>query len=254
MNEYISASVMFRYDLEGVEPVLSTSFRWSVKEDDFSEIKKLIDGVESFTDEQKDHFKKCVDYVLHCDKHPENFASVHIVSSTCNGNTHYIKMINTEYVSDKSDIDANKLDRDVSGRCMYINYNPAIFKNRNLLDSLASLGVPFRITVDNESNGRRSEINIGNTVTTSNITNMMNIVACANSMAWVFLYYYYGDKDMVKNFFETPFSSSLKLIWNCVIYGWAGKFVSNISPPYSNLIFNGILGYVNYKMFCCMRH
>ena len=237
MNNYIEACVMFKFDLEDMVPVVSTTYA-SIP---FTKARSDINASTILTNEQIDHFNNCLDFLENSTYPLNKFRSVHIVSSTFEENKHYIEMVNTEDPND------NK-------HRIFINYKPELFTNKwtQALSMIPSLSLPIEINYLAESPNRKTTFNLSTPQSkkkNSIVGILFNTSTILNCFVYGFLYHYGQNRTTRQTLIEYPFRSSGGIIFYGLLYSIAGSLISNICPYYSNITLNSVLGYINYSMF-----
>lgn len=229
MKNLIESCIIFNFDLEDKTPIVHTQY--DAKNGNisaFSKTKNDIDASIYLIREQINHFMICVEYLENCDIPLKNFRSVHIVGSTIEKTTHYVEMTN-----------ANTENKT---QCLFINYKPEIFiKSRfNLL--------PLSVNFWAKNKNRESNFTLSIGHESENLTKYFNKITLFNCFLYSILFTISGKNDM-STIIERPFKYSTNILLNGILYGMVGNVISNLVPNYSNILFNGVLGYVNYTLY-----
>jgi hypothetical protein len=239
MNTFLEVCVMSKFDIDGMEPTLTTLFTAiDVKNNGtFDYARNDIRTTSSFTEQQIDHFDKCLDYLAHCRYPLIKYESVHIVGSNINENKHYVQINNTAFENNSNNnpmvehnISAEKPRKKYS---LYINYKPELFNSKWL-----KLVSPLSFFPKSNRKG-----------ITNGVLVVSNIFTIFNCFTYALLYNIYKNPAIIQKLIDHPFHNSFIIIIEGVFYSSVGVFISNISPFHSNIVFNGIIGYINYNIF-----
>lgn len=243
MNSNIELCVMFQFDVSNLEPIMTTIYDTTNNIYNFIEARKNINDCENFTTEQKDHFNKMIDYLESCSYPLVNFHTIHIVSSDFNENKHYVQMNNSKFQALYPNLDDLTTDTNKKKYAIYINYKPNFFKNNWILNITNILP-----TNDVSTTKPRKEISlwklINKTISKINIS-----VTFLNCFTYELLYVMNKKSNILEEFTEHPFRLSYSIISSGCFFSFIGYCISKLYPQYSGIIFNGIMGGINYNIF-----
>lgn len=233
-------------------PMLITEFNLSkFRSDTFDTAKAEIEITSSFTSKQVSDFKTILDFLIKSDLPLTKYSNVNIYTSTFEGMTFFIKIKNTNLEGD------GKYD-------ICFNYKPEVFigtvsstsststgatssgsssssSYRSIGSRLKSFFTPCYITTVTGTNSRTSTTN---TTIKRKIT-FTTFLTIANCFLYAGLYLFTHHRNYIH---DHPFRSAFVIVFDGIIYTIPMDIVSHICPPYSSIVFNGVLGYVNYRM------
>ena len=226
MHDYLNLCVLFKYDLDKMVPLVTTTFTLD-ELDVFVKARYDINDAQSILSKnQVEHFNKIIDFLATSNYPLIKYRSIHIVGSTVEKNTYYVQLNNTLF------IEQNNTEKNYH---IYINYKPAIFDNKYN----SQITIP---TVNKSTFGK----------TRSPKTNIFSIIfkilTIINCFLYVTLYAAKKNQNLSKELIQHPFKTSWRIILNGFLYAFLGGYVSNFFPYYSNFIFNGLMTYVNFQL------
>ncbi|XWV24478.1 putative ORFan [Tupanvirus deep ocean] len=249
MNNYLEICVLFNCDLENASPKVSTIFTPidTKNHGDFAKAKNDINNSVCFTKKQIEHFNKYIDFLTSCDYPLIKYESVHIFSSDCKGITHYVQLNNTLF--NKDVIEESNTIVDTKNRSLYLNYKPNIFDSTwTRYITYSSQYLPF----DYNSRSTNVSINIGENNKgkgKSKLSLFFNGLTLLNCFTYAALYSIYKHPNLLNTLIQHPFRNSWSIVFDGIVYSAVGSVISGISPYYSNIIFNGLMCYINYAMY-----
>lgn len=222
MDKYIKSSIIHNFDLEGLEPLISTVFdACNSRNLIFNIAQTDIENSFKLTKKEKRHFNKYLNYLKNSNYPLDKYLSIHIIASNINGPKHFVQIKNVFKQNINNDdvivLNKNNVKKEYS---LYINYKPEIFKEFN-----------------------KSEYTNLLTKRLFNCSTVLNCIVC------VALYNSYKNPNIIDKFIKHPYLNSCNIIFYGVLYSIIGVKISNLYSNYSNIIFNGVLGYVNCRLF-----
>ena len=97
-NQFVDAFIMYRYDLRDVNPTIRTEYDWSNKERAFEPTLEAINACQLFTNVQKDHFTKCIDFLKNCNYPLDKYRTINIAESNARKTMNHVEMVNAKYI------------------------------------------------------------------------------------------------------------------------------------------------------------
>lgn len=268
MNTYLEACLSFHFPLGNMVPILSTEYTCipGTNKGNFDQIKSEINNCDYFTKLQKEHFCKCLNYLIDSTYKLNTFHSLNIVSSTWNSsNKYYCEFINTEYVSTVTRSKRDELDYSFDELCIdnicdekknesavpkiFLNYNPDLFGNNwDKLISASQNMLPFAFFYS-----PRFDNNVINIVTVppkmrpkfkrlSLANKVRNIVTIINFFGFTILNTLYRNPNLLEILVKHPFYTTLALTSNGILYSCFGLVLSKCCPL-SDI-------FINFMMLC----
>lgn len=79
-----------------------------------------------------------------------------------------------------------------------------------------------------------------------------DILTVSHCFLYVYLYHSRNNPNYMNDLIQYPFSTSFNIVFEGCLYSIAGLCISNFVQPFSSIILNGILSFVNYKMYSMM--
>ncbi|XWV25710.1 putative orfan [Tupanvirus soda lake] len=254
MNGHLEICVMFNCNLENTSPMVLTTFTPTdtKNHDSFEKAKHDINNSNCLTKKQIEHFNKYIDFLSQSTYPLVKYETIHIFSSSCEGITHYVQFDNT--LLNKNVTEESNTVIETKNRSLYMNYRPEIFENKWM--RFVTYGAQYLpVNYNSVSSGRNTNvsINIGGKMDNIKGKNRLSIffngLTILNCFTYAALYSIHKHPNLLNTLIQHPFRNSWSVIFDGIVYSAVGSFISGISPYYSNLIFNGIMCYINYAMY-----
>jgi hypothetical protein len=211
----LNGCLMFKYDLETISPLIITSYTFYENNVYFGHAHRDIDSaINILTKSQMKHFHILIDFLADSNYSLKNYEAVHIVGSSNEKNIYYVQINNADF-----------LKQNITEQYhIYLDYKPELFDK-------TKTGIFVKNT--------NSNILFG----------VLNGLTFANCFVYIILYSIYKNPGYLEKLLEHPFKSSWSIVSQGSFYSLIGSIISNWAFPYSNLIFIGLMSYINFDMY-----
>lgn len=83
---------------------------------------------------------------------------------------------------------------------------------------------------------------------------LLSCLTIGNCFGYAFLYRLTRKQYFLRLLTKHPFISSFDTVVAGIGYSFIGDFITKMCGVYSNIVFNGYLGYVNYRMLKAIKN